>query len=99
MSATPLHLTVPPELIDQLAERVLELAVKRGLFEPREPASPWMNTAEAAAYLRCGKQRVYDLISQDRLVPSGRDGARALFHRDDLDAWLRERAADRKAAA
>ena len=94
-----LSIALPPELVEALAERVLELAEQRGLLEERGPVSPWMNAAEAADYLRCGRQRVYDLRSADRLVPDGYDGARPLYRRETLDAYLREQAADRKAAA
>lgn len=51
------------------------------------PASPWLDAEEAAAHLRCGKRRVYDLVQQGR-IPHRREGARLLFRADELDAWL-----------
>jgi excisionase family DNA binding protein len=43
--------------------------------------------AEAADYLRCSKQRVYDLTASGRL-PVSKDGTRSLFRREWLDAYL-----------
>jgi excisionase family DNA binding protein len=49
--------------------------------------SPWLNVAEAAEWLRCGRDRIYDLIALGRLHPR-RDGRRVLLHRDDLNAYI-----------
>ena len=77
-----LTLTLPPELLEQLvaavAQRVL-LAVPA--------ASPYLSVTEAADYLRCGRQRIYDLTSSGRL-PFVKDGSRVLLRRADLDAYL-----------
>jgi excisionase family DNA binding protein len=57
-------------------------------YLPQPPStSPYLGVDEAADYLRCSRQRVYDLVHAGRLVPR-RDGRRLLFHRDDLDAYL-----------
>jgi excisionase family DNA binding protein len=80
-----LALTVPPELVEQIAQRAAELLAEQ---LPAAPASPYMTPGEAAEYLRCtGRQRIYDLVHQGALVPH-RDGSRLLFHRDALDAYL-----------
>ena len=42
---------------------------------------------EAAEHLACKPQRIYDLVSQERL-PFRRDGRRVLFRRSDLDEYL-----------
>jgi excisionase family DNA binding protein len=55
-------------------------------------AGPWLNVDEAATYLRCARQRVYDLVHAGALTPH-RDGRRLLFHRDDLDTYLGRRTA------
>lgn len=70
----------------QLAEIAEHAAA---LVSPAAPAvpSPWLNVTDAAEYLRCSKDRIYDLIALDRLHPR-RDGRRVLFHRDDLDTYL-----------
>ena len=50
--------------------------------------SPWLTAAEAARYLACPLSRVRKLTSLGSL-PSYRDGGRVLYHRDDLDAYVR----------
>ena len=52
--------------------------------------SPWLNVTEAAERLRCGKDRIYDLIALGKLHPR-RDGRRVLLHRDELDAYVEGR--------
>ena len=79
----PLALAVPPELIERVAERVVEL-----LDERQPPAEPeLLDVTETAEFLRCGRQRIYDLVSQDRL-PHLKDGSRVLIRRADLLEYL-----------
>ncbi len=85
-----LQVAVPDELLEALAVRVAELLAPV-LATPA--ASPWMDVAEAAEYLRCKPKRIYDLISQRR-IPVHRDGGRVLLRRDELDAHLAADAAD-----
>ncbi len=76
-------LTFPPELLDAIADRVVDRLAGAVAREP----SPYLTAAEAAEYLRCAKQAVYDRVNQGALEPR-RDGRRLLFHRGDLDAYL-----------
>jgi excisionase family DNA binding protein len=71
--------------IEQIARRALALA-RAELHPP--PPSPYMTIPEAAAYLRCRRQRVDDLLSQRRLTRV-KDGGRTLIARAELDAYLR----------
>lgn len=50
--------------------------------------TPWMNASEAADYLRCPISRVRKLTSTGEL-PHEHDGRRVLYHRDQLDAYIR----------
>jgi excisionase family DNA binding protein len=85
----------PGELLDALldqiapavADRVAELLVERLAGAVPVAASPWLDVAEAAEYLRCKPKRIYDLGSQERL-PVHRDGGRLLFRADELDRYL-----------
>src|SRR3954447_24223393 len=87
-AAAGITLEVPAQLIAALAQQVAEqLGVS-----PLGDTSPWLTVDEAAEYLRCSKQAVYDRVHQNALQP-GRDGRRLLFHRDTLDAYLRGDAA------
>ena len=81
-------LSFPPELLDAIASAVADELERRGAASA--PASPWLDVDEAAAYLRCARQRIYDLVSEGRLEPA-RDGRRLLFARDALDSYLRDR--------
>jgi excisionase family DNA binding protein len=50
--------------------------------------SPWMDAKGAAGYLACSVSRVRTLtMTGDLLVH--RDGNRPLYHRDELDAYVR----------
>lgn len=80
-----LALAVPAELVDAIALRVV--ALLDGRTGRAEAPSPWLNTDEAAEYLRCSRQRVFDLVHAGALEPA-RDGRRLLFRSDDLDRYL-----------
>lgn len=69
------------EFVDLVAARVLEHLDARA----PEPVGRWLTVEEAAAYLRCGRQRIYDLRSAGRLSRHG-DGRKALIDRHELDA-------------
>jgi excisionase family DNA binding protein len=69
-----------PDDIDAIAERLVE-------FASRE-SSPWMSAEEAAIYLRCPLSRIRKLTMTDEL-PHEKDGRRVLYHRNDLDEYIR----------
>ncbi len=81
MSEQRFALTVPPELVAALAERVA--ALMAGQATP----SPYLTVEEAAEYLGRPKSRIYELVAQKR-VRHYRDGRAVLFRREDLDACL-----------
>jgi len=81
-----LALTVPPELVEAVAVRVVDLLAGR-LPAQRDG---YLGVEEAAAYLACPKSRVYELVAAKR-VRHYRDGRRVLFKAEDLDAVLRVR--------
>jgi excisionase family DNA binding protein len=76
---------VPVELDDAALATIA--ASLPELHRSSAPLSRYMTIAEAAAYLRCSRQRVYDLLSQRRLQRY-KDGARTLIERDELEAYL-----------
>ncbi len=78
---------LPPELLEAIAARAAELVEDRVAEAPE----PWLDVHEAAEYLRCKPQRIYDLVSQGRLRHR-KDGRRLLFRRSELDAYLEESA-------
>jgi excisionase family DNA binding protein len=79
-----LHLDVPVDLVEAIAQRAAEIVAER---QAVEEATPYLTVDEAADYLRCKPKRVYDLCSQRR-IPFVKDGSRTLLRRADLDAHL-----------
>jgi excisionase family DNA binding protein len=78
-------LSVPPELLDAIADRVAERLAARLPDRPK----PWLNAQEAAQHLACPKSRIYELVERGILTPH-RDGRRLLFRASELDAALTE---------
>lgn len=79
-----LTLLVPEELLQALAELV---AARVG---ERQPVSPWLDFEGAREYLRFSRDQLYKLTAA-RAIPfrKKRDGQGLLFHRGELDRWLR----------
>ena len=86
MNAPAKHLaglTLPPELLDHLADLIADRVAERlGVG-----AEPWLSVEQAAAHLACPQSRIYDLVAQGR-VEHARDGRRLVFRREALDASL-----------
>jgi excisionase family DNA binding protein len=81
-----LKLILTDEQVSEIARRAAEL-----IAADEAAVSPWLNVTDAAEHLRCGKDRIYDLIALRKLSPR-RDGRRVLLHRDELDAYIEGRA-------
>ncbi len=82
-SGVALALDVPPEVVEQIAERAAAIVT-----DLERPAAPrWLNTRGAADYLACRPDRIHDLVQLGKLHPC-RDGRRLLFRPADLDAYL-----------
>ena len=82
-----------PALRDAI-EQIVADEVERRLAEidarPAEQPSPYLSVEEAAAYLRCSRQRVYDLLSARRLTRI-KDGSRTLLARSEVEEYLNGR--------
>jgi excisionase family DNA binding protein len=74
-------------VLDAIADRV---ALRLGAEHQQQHQHDWLTTVEAAEYLRCGKQRLYNLIQQEA-IPVHREGKRLLFDRYELAEWVRTR--------
>lgn len=77
--------SLPDDELAALAERFRELLGVRAAAADEE----LLKVPEAAAYLRCSPQRIYDLRSQKLIKPT-LDGKRTLYRRNELDRYLRE---------
>jgi excisionase family DNA binding protein len=69
------------------AVAAIAASVARIVGEQHRDPNPWIGVDDAAAHLACPRSRIYRLVSQDR-IPFEKDGARLLFRRSDLDAWV-----------
>ena len=84
--------------MEEIARRAAEI-VKRDLSLGGDSnGSPYLTIPEAAAHLRCRRQRVDDLLSQGRLSRV-KDGGRTLIARAELEAYLRGEPTGRRASA
>jgi excisionase family DNA binding protein len=76
------------ELDDQALEQLAALlAPKLTHATARGEPEAWLTVDQAADYLACGKQRIYNLVSQRR-IRFAKDGSRVLFRRQWLDDIL-----------
>jgi excisionase family DNA binding protein len=91
-----LSIVLPPDFVEAIAERVAEILAER---TPRvTETSPYLTVAEAATFLRCSKQRIYDLLSARRLTRH-KDGRRVLVARSEIERHIARGAAPRVAPA
>jgi excisionase family DNA binding protein len=80
-----LNLTITDEFIAAVATALYA----GGYLGERPPSpSPWMTAKQCAEYIGAGVGRIYDLSHVDA-IPVHRDGSRLLFHRDEIDRWIR----------
>jgi excisionase family DNA binding protein len=71
-------------------DAVVEAAAARVLAQlpVQQQPTTWLNVEQAAEHLCCSRHRLYRLVSMRR-VPHHHEGARLLFERSELDAWIR----------
>src|SRR5215208_4761648 len=77
--------------LDAMVRELVAIEVEKAKAELRAEfaskgsdfATPHMSVAEAAEFLRCDRQRIYDLLSQGRLSRV-KDGSRTLVLRQEL---------------
>jgi excisionase family DNA binding protein len=79
------QLALPPEVLEAIARRAAELVLEHRGGAGDVPEL--LTVPEAAAYLRCDRQRIYQLRSDGRL-PRTSEGGRALVRRVDLDGLV-----------
>jgi excisionase family DNA binding protein len=76
------------EFPDGVLERLAELIAARVNPRTADRVSPWLTAAQAADYLSCSVSRIRTLTLTGEL-PHHRDGRRPLYHRDELDEYVR----------
>jgi excisionase family DNA binding protein len=87
----PLALAIPAELVEAIAQRVVELL--RAVEErEREHASPWLDVEGACAHLGFSKNALYRYTASGSIPCRKKLGGQGLrFHVAELDAWMEER--------
>lgn len=84
-----ISVVVPDSLIDEIAAIAAHIVVARLDITGETGIPTLMTVTEAADYLRCKPQRIYDLVSSRR-IPRFKDGSRTLIARADIDAYLQQ---------
>src|SRR3954469_21694617 len=85
-----LALTIPPELVQAIAARVVELLHQQEkLNVERQQQSPWLTVDQACSHLGFSRDTLYKLTAA-RAIPFRKKhrGQGLRFHRDELDAWM-----------
>lgn len=75
-----LSFELPSEAVEEIAARAAQLAADR-----LDQGSPWMTRKQAAEYLSVPLSR----LEKDKRVPVHRWKGRVLYHRDELDGYVR----------
>jgi excisionase family DNA binding protein len=80
-----LHVEVPDELIQQVAERAAALLAERSQPE----AERWLTHAEAAEHLAISSSTLYSLAAQRQRnhLPLTKEGSKNLYKASALDRW------------
>lgn len=84
-----LSLTLPPDVLEQIAERAAALIAERHADTPTTDG--WLRGADRiAAYIDAPRSRVYSLATcNPSRIPVHRDGASLIARKSELDAWVR----------
>jgi excisionase family DNA binding protein len=83
----PLTLELSQALVESIAQRAAAIVLERLVEVQTDGSSPFLTIPEAAAYARCKRQRIDDLLSRRRLTRY-KDGRRTLVSRAELEAYL-----------
>ncbi len=79
-------LELTDEQLEAIAARAAALVLER-LGDGNGAATPWLSIGEAAAFLRCNPQRVYEMRSDGRLT-AHKEGGRAVVSRVEVEALV-----------
>lgn len=85
-----LTLAVPPEMVEQIAERAAAIVAERQTVQAG--GSEWIRGAQAIAdYIDSPRSRVYSLAGTTPIrIPVSRDGSAYIARRSELDQWLED---------
>ena len=81
---TDLRLSLPDDFVEAIASAVAA-KLNGGVADA---VSPWLDAKGAADYLACSVSRIRTRTMTGDL-PAHHDGRRPLYHRDELDGYVR----------
>ncbi len=83
-----LTIKLPAGLVEQIAQRVTQLLREAG---ERAERSPWLSFEQACAYLGFSPDKLYKPTAARAIPVRKKDGGQGLiFHRDELDRWMKD---------
>ena len=86
MSGPELTVGLPPQLVEEVAQRAAELVAEKNGSGANDG---WLRGAERiASYIDAPASRVYALTSAGR-IPVHRDGSALIARKSELDDWVR----------
>jgi excisionase family DNA binding protein len=91
MATSRIRLELSEVEIAAIAQRVAAIIVSGGTQPRGDSPQRFLTPAEAAQYLRCSRQRIYDLCSAGTLSRF-RDGTRVLISRAEIDEHVQRTA-------
>jgi excisionase family DNA binding protein len=84
----PATFDLPYPVVEQIAEVAAEIVLVRlREMETARPQYEYLTIPEAAALLRCGRQRIDNLLSSGRLTRV-KEGRRTLVARGEIEEYL-----------
>ncbi len=72
----------------QVIEAIAEEVAAR-VYDRRDHNEPWLNVKGAAEYLATTGQAIRGLVKRDAIPFHKAPNGRLLFHRDELNRWVR----------
>jgi excisionase family DNA binding protein len=87
-----LVVAIPDELLERLAEQILERLQRPSSSSGTELQSPWLTFEQACEYLGFSQDSLYKLTAA-RAIPVRKrlNGQGLRFHRGELDEWMQAR--------
>jgi excisionase family DNA binding protein len=86
-----LQFAIPDQLVELLAQRILERLEQRQAASAPPAASPWLTFTQACVYLGLSRNALYKLTAARAIPCRKKQGGQGLrFHREELDQWMRE---------
>lgn len=81
------ELTIPPELVEQIADRVLQTLLPVIAANNKQKDNSILDVKELAVYLKVDESWIYKR-TRNHEIPFIKKGKYCLFRKSAIDAWL-----------